>query len=158
VLGQGLDVGRLQVVVSVLDDAPAEFTQRFLELSLELERARRRNGPAAKVLDEVAQSLHSGLDDFGQIGGCGVGLAIVRRCGRLGQEDSCHREQQVHRVRHMASFRWCWVSLQLPKGETPPFSRCPGIAGRFHRRRRKIRGFRRSREIAPLQGAPPDSL
>jgi hypothetical protein len=40
VLGQGLDVGRLQAVVGVLDDAPAEFTQRFLELPLELVRAR----------------------------------------------------------------------------------------------------------------------
>ena len=55
-LGQGLDVGRLQVVVGVLNDAPAEFTQRLLESPLELVRARRRNSLAAKVGDEVARS------------------------------------------------------------------------------------------------------
>ena len=71
-LGQVLDVSRLQVVVGVLDDAPTEFTQRFLELSLELVRARRRHGLAAKVLDEVAQSLQNGLDDIGQIRGGGA--------------------------------------------------------------------------------------
>ena len=83
-LGQDLDVGRLQVVVGVLDDTPAEFTQRFLELPLELVRARRRNGLAAKVLDEVAQSLQNGFDDIGQIDSCGTGLAAVRCCGGLG--------------------------------------------------------------------------
>src|ERR1019366_21347 len=100
--------------------------QRFLELPLELQRTRRRHGLAAKVRNEVTQSLQNRLDDFGQIGGGGTGVATVRCCGGLGQEESCQGEQEMHRVRHTASFRWCWVSLQLPKGETPPFSRAPG--------------------------------
>ena len=43
------DVGRLQVIVGVLDDTPAQFTQCFLELPLELVGARRRNGLAVEA-------------------------------------------------------------------------------------------------------------
>ena len=153
-LGQGLDVGRFQVIVGVLDDTPAQFTQRFLELPLELLGARRRNGPAAKVRDEVTQSLQNGLADIRQIGSCGTGLAVIRRCGGLGQEDRCQSEHQVHRVRHTASFRWCWVSLQLPKGETPPFSRPQGGSGQFSQKKtEKMRIQAQQRDRTPLAWA-----
>jgi hypothetical protein len=56
VLGQGPGVGRLQVVVGVLDEGAAALAQRVLELPLEVACAGGGNGPGAEGVDEFLEA------------------------------------------------------------------------------------------------------
>ena len=66
VLGQVLNIGRLQGVMGVLDRQAANLAEVELETLLEAEGILRRNGSGAELLGEVEQLLPGRLEAFRQ--------------------------------------------------------------------------------------------